>query len=158
MTVIQAAGDLSGDGRMDLLARNGQGVLSLYAGDGKGGFAWRKTIGTGWNGMRSFAGMGDLTGDRHDDVLVSDSTGRLWLYPGNGRSGFAARKQLGGSNWLTFPTLIGTGDLVGDSRPDLIGAQRGDDVGTVRIFSGQPGATLLDIGAFESLEHGDLLR
>jgi Peptidase inhibitor family I36/FG-GAP-like repeat len=159
MTVIQAVGDLSGDGRMDLLARNKQGVLSLYAGDGKGGFAWRKTIGTGWNGMRSFAGIGDLTLDRHDDVVISDIMGRLWLYPGNGHGGFTARKQLPGTNWLSYPTLIGIGDMLSDdNRPDMLAVKVSGSRRDLCLFAGRAGATLEDWGSISTVESGDLFR
>ncbi|MEE4540666.1 trypsin-like serine protease [Streptomyces sp. V4-01] len=49
---LVSAGDFTGDGRADLLARTPSGTLFLYAGTGKAGTAafatWQK-IGTGWN-------------------------------------------------------------------------------------------------------------
>ncbi|MEU6345962.1 FG-GAP-like repeat-containing protein [Streptomyces sp. NPDC046977] len=159
MTAIQAAGDLSGDGRMDLVARNKQGVLTLYSGDGKGAFPWHKAISSGWNGMLTFAAPGDLSGDRHDDLVAGDSAGKLWLYPGNGHGGFTARKLIGSSGWRSFTTILGVGDMATPTgRPDIIAAQSGEVYGSVRLFSGQPGGKLQNLGDLARLDHGDLLR
>ncbi|MFE6972497.1 FG-GAP-like repeat-containing protein [Streptomyces sp. NPDC057682] len=45
---LVGVGDISGDGRADLLARDTSGALWSYPGDGKGLFATRVKIGGGW--------------------------------------------------------------------------------------------------------------
>ncbi|MFJ5547214.1 FG-GAP repeat domain-containing protein [Streptomyces sp. NPDC093225] len=45
---VVAAGDLTGDGRADLLARDTSGTVWRYAGTGKGTFGGRVKIATGW--------------------------------------------------------------------------------------------------------------
>ena len=52
-TVI-GAGDLTSDGRSDLLARTPAGKLYLYRGNGTGGFAAPgQVVGTGWQVFNS---------------------------------------------------------------------------------------------------------
>jgi hypothetical protein len=51
MTAIVAPGDFSGDGRLDIVARDSSGALFLYP--SASGGAWLPTvrIGQGWNSM-----------------------------------------------------------------------------------------------------------
>ncbi|MDP9696099.1 UNVERIFIED_ORG: hypothetical protein J2X79_003678, partial [Arthrobacter globiformis] len=55
MTSITGTGDLNGDGKADLLARDTSGVLWFYPGNGKGSFSTRTRIGSGWNAMTAQA-------------------------------------------------------------------------------------------------------
>lgn len=98
------AGDLTGDGRGDLLARDSAGVLWTYPGNGKGGFADRIRLGGGWGGLNSLVGAGDLDGDGRPDLLARENGGSLWLYPGAGNGAFGERKPLGGG-WNMYKSL-----------------------------------------------------
>ncbi|MFI0228074.1 FG-GAP repeat domain-containing protein [Streptomyces sp. NPDC017086] len=49
---IVGVGDITGDGRSDLIERDKAGNLYRNAGDGKGSFAARVKIGTGWQGYK----------------------------------------------------------------------------------------------------------
>ncbi|MFF4845301.1 FG-GAP repeat domain-containing protein [Streptomyces collinus] len=49
---IVGVGDITGDGRSDLVERDTAGNLYRNAGDGKGSFAARVKIGTGWQGYK----------------------------------------------------------------------------------------------------------
>lgn len=50
LTAVLGSGDWSGDGRPELLRRNGSGQLVLYRGDGRGGFvAPYPAVGRGWS-------------------------------------------------------------------------------------------------------------
>ncbi|MFJ4272590.1 trypsin-like serine protease [Streptomyces coelicoflavus] len=56
-SAFATAGDVTGDGRPDLLARDGSGVMWLYKGTGKSGTATFKTrvrVGGGWNAFNLF--------------------------------------------------------------------------------------------------------
>jgi SpoIID/LytB domain protein len=118
--LVLPVGDFDGDGLTDLLARHASdGALWLYRGNGKGGFAGYRTVGTGWQVFTAVVGPGDLTGDGHPDVLARKADGTLWLYPGNGRGGWLASRQVG-SGWQVFDALTGGGDFTGDGRADLL--------------------------------------
>jgi hypothetical protein len=121
MNALIGPGDLTGDQRPDLLAREtSTGTLWLYPGNGAGGFAPRLRVGSGWNVMNALIGVGDFTGDGRADVLAREaSTGVLWLYPGNGAGGWQAR-MLVGRGWGQFSALLSPGDLDGDRAPDVL--------------------------------------
>ena len=92
-------GDMNGDRKPDLLARDTAGTLWLYQGNGRGGWLSRSQAGNGWNYMRTIVGRGDFNGDLRNDVLAADTvSGGLWLYRGNGAGGWVGRVQAG-SGW-----------------------------------------------------------
>ncbi|MDN3268552.1 FG-GAP-like repeat-containing protein [Streptomyces sp. MA15] len=122
MNHITAYGDLTGDGRSDLIAvQKSTGKLWLYPGAPGGKLGARKTIGSGgWNGMNALAGMGDVTGDGRPDLYAREkATGKLWLYPGASTARLGARELVGSGGWNTMEHLISVGDFSGDGRPDL---------------------------------------
>src|SRR6185436_18370192 len=81
MTALTAAGNMIGNARPDMLARDKAGRLWLYASTGAGTFGTRHLLGrSGWNAMTAIAGAGDLSGDGRADLLARDSAGNLWLY------------------------------------------------------------------------------
>ncbi|MEU4082488.1 hypothetical protein DEJ45_17125 [Streptomyces venezuelae] len=116
---LTAPGDLTGDGRTDLLARTPAGELWMYADDGAGKFKSRVRLGGGWQIFNSVVGVGDLNGDKAGDLLARDTTGVLWRYDGNGKGAFASRVRVGGG-WQAYDALAGVGDLTGDGRADLV--------------------------------------
>ncbi|MFD0150136.1 FG-GAP repeat domain-containing protein [Streptomyces sp. NPDC055721] len=123
-------GDLSGDGKADLLARDTNGVLYLYRGNGAGtGFASRIRVGDGWSAYNRILGAGDYTGDGRADLLARDRSGTLWLHKGTGSATkpFATRTSLGGG-WGTYSKLVAPGDLSGDGRADLLGVNAAGDL------------------------------
>lgn len=50
--VVVGVGDISGDGKADLVERDGSGNLYRNNGDGKGSFGARTKIATGWQGYK----------------------------------------------------------------------------------------------------------
>jgi hypothetical protein len=117
-------GDLSGDGKGDLLARDGSGVLYLYRGNGTGtGFAAKQKIGGGWQQFNKLLGAGDINGDGRADLLARGSDGKLYLYAGTGVATAPFKtKSLIGSGWNTYNKLAAPGDLNGDGRAELLAA------------------------------------
>ncbi|KUL48520.1 hypothetical protein ADL22_09285 [Streptomyces sp. NRRL F-4489] len=122
-------GDLNGDGKGDLLARDGSGNLYLYRGDGTGQrVASRIKVGGGWNAYDALVGAGDITGDGLADIVARTPGGTLYLYAGTGVADapFKARVSLGGG-WNTYRKLAAPGDINGDGRASLLGVDsRGD--------------------------------
>ncbi|MFV2117972.1 FG-GAP-like repeat-containing protein [Streptomyces sp. Act-28] len=121
MSRLVGFGDVSGDGRTDLLAvEKSTGRLWLYPGTGTGALGARKLIGSGgWNAMNALVGAGDMNGDGRPDLIAREaSTGKLWLYPG--RTGaLGARVLIGNGGWNVMAEFLGLGDITGDGRGDL---------------------------------------
>ncbi|MGX2998764.1 endonuclease/exonuclease/phosphatase family protein [Streptomyces sp. JNUCC 64] len=96
---IVAAGDLTGDGAPDFLARTPAGLLYLYETGPGNTFKPRVQIDSGWNQYDGLVAPGDVNGDGKADLLARDTTGKVWFYAGlgalNGTTAFAARSQSG---------------------------------------------------------------
>ena len=123
-TQLLGTGDLTGDGRADLVARHVDGSLWRYDGTGKvsgsnEGYGRAVRIGTGgWAGL-SLTAPGDFDGNGTRDLLARDPSGTLLLYRGTGR-GTLTSPEAAGSAWNTFTHLLGTGDTTADGIGDLL--------------------------------------
>jgi hypothetical protein len=117
--VMTSAGDLNRDGHPDLVTRDRNGALWLYAGNGKGALKPRVRIATGLSGYTALVGVGDLNGDANADLLGRDRYGSLYRWYGNGRSGFGGRVKIA-SGFNSYNALVGIGDLTQDGRNDLL--------------------------------------
>jgi hypothetical protein len=151
-TALVAPGDFSGDGYPDVLARHADGTLSMYRGDGDGGWITGRAekIGTGWQPFSAIIPAGDFDGDGHADVLaVNDSA--LLLYRGNGAGGWGPKQgEVVGGGWAQFTALTGGGDFSGDGKPDVL-ARRPD--GALLLYRGN-GAGGWITGQGESVSAG----
>ncbi|MBD0709381.1 MULTISPECIES: FG-GAP repeat domain-containing protein [unclassified Streptomyces] len=136
---IEATGDLAGSPVGDLVARDKAGVLWLYQGTGKGGFAPRVRVGGGWGVYERLAGGSDLTGDGRADLVAADKQGVLWLYKGTGdaKAPLAARKRIGGG-WGVYNDLVATGNLGGAAAGDLVAR---DKAGVLWLYLGRGDGT-----------------
>lgn len=133
---LTGVGDVSGDGRADLVARDTSGVLWLYKGTTSvtAPFAVRTRIGAGWNGYNTLLGTGDLTGDGRPDLIARDPSGGLYLYKGtaNATAPFAPRTSIG-PGWNIFNSLAATADVTGDGHADVVTR---DSTGTLWLYQG----------------------
>ncbi|WP_030869384.1 FG-GAP repeat domain-containing protein [Streptomyces sp. NRRL F-2747] len=122
-TMTVGPGDLTGDGKGDLLSRDSAGTLWLHPGDGAlvTKFGARVKVGTGWNAYDALVGAGDYSGDGRADLLARDASGRLFLFKGTGTASapFAAREQVG-SGFGQYDLLFVPGDIDGDGKGDLL--------------------------------------
>ncbi|MFI6051131.1 FG-GAP repeat domain-containing protein [Streptomyces violascens] len=130
--VLTSPGDLTGDGRADLLARTPSGDLYMYPDNGTGRPGDRIKAGFGWQIYNTVVGAGDLNGDGLGDLLARDASGVLWRYDGNGKGGFGDRVKLGGG-WDVYNAMVGVGDVTGDGRNDLVAR---DSAGVLWRYNG----------------------
>ncbi|MGI5224378.1 FG-GAP-like repeat-containing protein [Actinoallomurus sp. CA-142502] len=135
MTELTGIGDLTGDGKSDLVAvQKSDGTLWLYPG-GTNALGTRIKIGnSGWTGMKDLTGIGDLTGDGKPDLIAAKkSDGTLWLYPGASKA-VGTRIKIGTGGWNGMNKLVGVKDITGDGKPDLIAVRISD--GTLWVYPG----------------------
>ncbi|MER6983630.1 choice-of-anchor D domain-containing protein, partial [Streptomyces carpinensis] len=121
--IITSVSSEKADGTGNAVGRDSKGTLWFYQGTGdpKAPFGPRKQVGPGWNIFNSIVGTGDLTGDGKADLVARDGKGGLWLYRGTGNATapFLARTSIG-PGWNTYNSIVGTGDLTGDGKADLV--------------------------------------
>ncbi|MGW1774704.1 FG-GAP repeat domain-containing protein [Streptomyces sp. NPDC002104] len=136
---IEATGNVGGTAVGDLVARDKTGVLWLYQGNGRGGFAARTKIGGGWNTYERIAAGSDLNGDGRPDLLAADKAGVLWYYKGTGSAAapFAARRKIGGG-WQNFNELTAVGNVAGGPAGDLLAR---DKAGVLWLYLGKGDGT-----------------
>ncbi|UWE13028.1 FG-GAP repeat domain-containing protein [Actinacidiphila bryophytorum] len=133
---LVGAGDLTGDGRADLVARDASGVLWLYKGTGSttAPLANRVRIVAGWNIYAELVGAADLTGDGKPGLFGRDASGALWLYRGTGNAATPYANRVKISNgWNIYDALVVPGDLTGDGRADILGR---DASGVLWLYRG----------------------
>ncbi|WP_260255674.1 VCBS repeat-containing protein [Streptomyces sp. 840.1] len=119
--VLTSPGDLNGDGRADLVARQtSTGDMYFYAGAAGGKFAPKVRIFTNWKTYSQITGVGDITGDGRPDLLGHDRSGGLWRYNGLGNGRFAPRVKVFSGWGSSYNLMVGVGDLSGDGRNDLV--------------------------------------
>jgi hypothetical protein len=119
--VLTSPGDVSGDGRPDLIARNSStGAVYLYKGTSTGKLSSRVKLYDNWKGYKKIVGAGDLNGDGIGDLLAQDKSNNLYRYDGKGNGTFKARVKLF-SNWGgSYNVVVGVGDITDDGKADLV--------------------------------------
>ncbi|MFF4548229.1 FG-GAP-like repeat-containing protein [Streptomyces sp. NPDC001435] len=119
--VLTSPGDITGDGRADLIARQAStGDIYLYKATGSGKLSARVKIFSKWSGYRKIVGVGDLNGDGYGDLLAQDTSNKLWRYAGTATGGFRARVEVA-DNWgASYNVVVGAGDVTGDGRADIV--------------------------------------
>ncbi|WP_328299591.1 VCBS repeat-containing protein [Streptomyces sp. NBC_00435] len=129
---LVSPGDLTGDGRPDLLARNNT-TGQLYSYELKGtALLPKKLVAEGLQGYL-LAGARDLNGDGRGDMVGRDPAGKLWFYAGQSDGKLAPRVEIGGG-WQVFDSLVGVGDITGDGRADLVAR---DKAGVLWRYNGR---------------------
>ncbi|MCW2817691.1 MAG: N-acetylmuramoyl-L-alanine amidase, family 2, partial [Marmoricola sp.] len=103
MNLVSAVGDVTGDGRGDVLARLAKdGTTRVYVGDGRGHVAVPGVhVTNAFRSATAIVAAGDWNHDGRPDVLMTDGTataGRLWLVPGRG-AGLFGTPVLLSSRW-----------------------------------------------------------
>ncbi|MFE6175726.1 FG-GAP repeat domain-containing protein [Streptomyces sp. NPDC056464] len=118
---VLSPGDLTGDGRADLLTRSAStGKLYLYAQNGTGGFKARTLAGSGFGGYKRLIAAGDLNRDGKNDLLAIDASNELWRFNGTGAETFTSRSLVFKDWGTSYKDVVGGLDLSGDGRADMV--------------------------------------
>ncbi|WP_367322144.1 FG-GAP repeat domain-containing protein [Streptomyces sp. HUAS ZL42] len=119
--VLTSPGDVTKDGRPDLIARNpSTGAVYLYKGTSTGTLAARVKLYDNWKAYKKVVGVGDLNGDGVGDLLAQDKSNNLYRYLGTGKGTFSGRVRLF-ANWGgSYNVVVGVGDITGDGKADLV--------------------------------------
>ncbi|MFD9309403.1 FG-GAP repeat domain-containing protein [Streptomyces goshikiensis] len=129
-------------GTGEIVGRDAAGVLWHYQRQfsNQNGYASRTRVGGGWNIYDQLIGAGDIYRDGKPDLLARDNAGVLWLYKGTGNPGspFQDRVRVAGG-WNVYDQLIGSADITGDGRPDLLAR---DSAGVLWLYKGNDNPTV----------------
>jgi predicted RNA-binding protein with TRAM domain len=132
ISIMFSPGDFTGDQKADVVAIEPNGDLSLYRGNGRGGFTGaRSTVGIGWGSFTKVLSPGDFTGDHKADILAIRPNGDLVLYRGDGLGGFIRHPDPWtriGSGWAGFTKVFSPGDFTGDHKADIIAIKPNGDL------------------------------
>lgn len=132
--VLTSPGDLTKDGRPDLLARNAStGAVYLYRTTGTGKLSARVQLYGSWKTYKKVVGAGDLNGDGIGDLVAQDKANNLYRYYGTGKGTFGGRVRIATGWGASYNAVVGVGDLTGDARNDLVAR---DTAGNLYRLSG----------------------
>lgn len=118
--------DFNGDGRSDILWRNGDGQVSNWLSQANGSFIINDAnafigVPTSWH----IAGTGDFNGDGRSDILWRHQSGTLSNWLGTATGGWIINDANAMSSVPNEWLVAGIGDFDGDGRDDVLLAAAG---------------------------------
>jgi FG-GAP-like repeat len=131
-----AAGDVDGDGITDMAVAVSSTIIGIFKGNGDGTFRPPLNYGAGYTvSMGDFDGNGTVdlvSGSELDSEILAGDFG-IAVVPGNGDGTFQARTELLKVASTQSQT---TGDLNGDGKPDIVGANYYNNTVSVYLNTG----------------------
>ncbi|MEU9339544.1 VCBS repeat-containing protein [Streptomyces sp. NPDC048290] len=119
--VLTSPGDITKDGRPDVIARNAStGAVYLYKGAPGGKLAARVKMHDNWKTYKKIVGAGDLNGDGIGDLIAQDKSNNLYRYFGKGNGTLGPRTKIAAGWGSSYNRVVGVGDITGDGKADLI--------------------------------------
>ena len=115
--------NFTGTHRSDVIGRSASdGSLTVFAGDGRGGFTGSSLItSVNFKNYSLLAAPGDWDNDGYPDLLGRSPDGTLCLFRGNGRGGFQNTScDAIGTGWGAFNAIVTPGRWDGNDRVDLL--------------------------------------
>ncbi|MFD9722600.1 hypothetical protein [Streptomyces sp. NPDC059072] len=108
---LMASGEYTGDGKGDLIVLWTDGEITLYTGDGTGGFAGERLLAAAdglWKEVKSLTG-GDFAGGIGSDLLMVWNSGEVKVFPDVGSNGVGGGVQLAGAGsvWKYADQIVG---------------------------------------------------
>jgi hypothetical protein len=141
-----AAGDLNGDGKVDLaVANGGSNNLTLLLGDGSGGFS-ASSGGPVAVGTRPVSiAFGEFNGDGRPDLAVANaSSNDITVLLETGAGGFVAAAGSPFAVGTLGPTALAAGDLNRDGKQDIAVGLTGTSMPLILQGNGSGGFTALN--------------
>lgn len=153
----QVAGDVTGDGRADLVSVHAQAgsdamLIWVHPALTQGGFGapqvWQGLVGGGWSFSGSRQLLADVDGDRLADLVsVHAQAGNpgmlLWVHPSNPGGRFDApqvAQRLLDGGWSFLRSRQGALDVTDDGAVDLVSVHADSGTGGFRIWVHEAGA------------------
>lgn len=130
------AGDVDGDGDLDVVVANDRAGSWVSLNDGTGHFAYAWPVGPEVEPTRS-AQLEDLDGDGDLDVLVTNRGTANGFYLNDGSGRFGPKRPFGDPDGSTIAVAVG--DVDGDGDADLVLANRDGQANQILISDGALG-------------------
>lgn len=166
--LLAGGGDMTGDGRADIVGRDAAGVLWLHPGRGNGSFGARRSLGGGWQAYDGIVAA-DFTKDGRADLMVRrGSTKKAYVRVNTGTGVFSP--EIGPYAALRSKgRLLGAANVLGDAnadvmtmtggRVDIIERSPGTDLGTpvVTNLDLRNATMVLNVGDWNGDGRGDVV-